>query len=259
MVHGGTTSELRAAGYDGAPNMLARRLSLHSPLLDEDREAIAALTTSRRREFEAREDIICQGQTSEDVHLIVSGWACRYKLLDDGRRQIIGFALPGDLCDLRSLSCQHMDHSVGALTATLVADVPSKKIRTLAEAKSRIAGALWRSVCVAQSIEREWIVNLGQRTGIERIGHMLCELLVRQRAIGLASGLCCNLPLIQSDLAEACGLSVVHVNRSLQDLRAQGLIELRQRKLQILDFDRLARQSLFKPDYLHLGDRDADG
>ena len=111
---------------------------------------------------------------------------------------------------------------------------------------------------VAEAIEREWIVNLGQRTAVERVGHLFCELFLRLKAITLTDGDSCELPLTQAELAETTGLSTVHINRTLQELRAQNLIILRRRRLTIPDLDRLKRASLFSPNYLHLDADDDD-
>ena len=233
-------------------NVLATKLELFTPLSNDERTSLRKLSDGRLRRLGLHEDIIREGQAPNRVNLILSGWACRYKILEDGRRQILSFFFPGDLCDLRIFILKRMDHCIGTLVPTVIAEIPREAIIDVTEGGSRIARALWWSSLAAEAIEREWIVNLGQRSAVERLGHLFCETFKRLEAIGLATGTSCDMPLTQTELAEATGLSPVHVNRSVQELRAQGLIELRQKRLTILDFDRLAHRSFFTPNYLHL-------
>ena len=237
---------------EDAAAVLATKLGLFAPLSINEQEMLRRVTSGRLRVLQAREDIIREGEAPGYVNLIVSGWACRYKLLEDGRRQILSFLFPGDLCDLRIFILKRMDHSIGTLMPTTIAEIPRDAIIELTEGGSPLARALWWSSLVSDAIEREWIVNLGQRTALERLSHLFCEMYVRQNAVGLTSGMSCDMPLTQAELAEACGLSTVHINRSLQDLRGQGLVELQRKCLTIHDFNRLARLALFTPNYLHL-------
>lgn len=231
---------------------LVAKLELFAALSYDDKLALERLARGKIRRLDAREDIVREGDTPGHVYLILSGWACRYKQLEDGRRQIIGYFLPGDFCDLRIFILKSMDHSIATVTPVQFAEIPRETILDMTDNGSRLARALWWSALVAEAVEREWIVNLGQRTAFERMGHLLCELFTRQRAIGLTTGSRCELPLTQTELAETIGLSAVHVNRTLQELRAQGLILLQGKILTMLDLPRLERISLFNPNYLHL-------
>ncbi len=239
-------------GMGGASKPLITKLELFVTLSGDDKAAIDRAVSQKIRHLGPREDLIREGDVPDHVNLIQSGWAYRYKQLEDGRRQILGFFLPGDFCDLRIFILKHMDHSIASLTPVTLAEIPRAQILELTDNGSRLARAMWWSALVCESIEREWIVNLGQRTAIERMGHLLCELFIRQRAVGLTRGDSCDLPLTQSELAETTGLSTVHVNRTLQELRAQGLITLQGKTLKIPDLARLERTSLFTPNYLHL-------
>jgi CRP-like cAMP-binding protein len=127
-----------------------------------------------------------------------------------------------------------------------------KDLRRFCEHHPRLAAALWRATLVQGAISREWVVNLGQRPAISRLAHLLCEMMTRMEAVGLAYSGSCDLRLTQEDLSEATGLSVVHVNRMLQELRAQNLITFGQGRLTIHDQGALARLGDFRPDYLHL-------
>jgi len=199
-----------------------------------------------------RRDQIPEGQKPEHVRLIVSGWACRYKDLPDGRRQIVGFFLPGDLCDLNVYILKAMDHTIGAITRVTYALIDPDDIDKLVPERPRIAQALWWHELVKASIQREWLLNIGQRSAYERIAHLLTELFVRLRAVGLTNGNSCDFPITQSDIADATGLTSVHVNRTIQELRADKLIELSQRRLTIPDLDLLMQAGLFNSNYLHL-------
>ena len=186
------------------------------------------------------------------MRLILSGWACRYKGLPDGRRQIVGFFIPGDFCDLNVYILKEMDHSIGAITRVCYAQVAPDEMERLMAKRPRIAQALLWHEMVNASVQREWMLNVGQRSARERIAHLLVELFLRLRAVELTDGTSCEFPVTQTDVAEATGLTAVHVNRTLQDLRREGLIELSQKRLTIADLDQLMRTAMFNPNYLHL-------
>lgn len=234
------------------PKALIAKLEHFTRLSADDKRALENIPGRNVRRLGAREDIIREGDRPDHVNLILSGWACRYKVLEDGRRQITAYFVPGDLCDLRIFILRQMDHSIGTLSAASVAEIPRNQIVELTDTHSRVSQALWWSSMVSEATEREWIVSLGQRTAFERLAHLFCELFVRLRCVGLTNGNSCDLPLKQSDLAETAGLSTVHVNRVLQELRGEGLIVLRGGTLTIPDLDRLQKVALFTPHYLHL-------
>ena len=199
----------------------------------------------------AKEDIIREGASPQFAYLILSGWACRYKTLEDGRRQIISFLLPGDLSDFNAFSSRLMDHSVGALTDIEYIEAPKKTLDQIGADHPRITQAMILDGLVAASIQREWTVNLGQRTASERMAHLFCEIYHRLAAIEMAHKGHIILPLTQIDLADTVGISAVHVNRILQDLRGRGLIQWRNADLYIPDLPSLMRAGLFNPNYLH--------
>lgn len=231
---------------------LITKLELFVNLSTADKEILLQTTRQKQRQVGAHEDIICEGDAPQTINLILSGWAYRYKQLEDGRRQILAYLLPGDICDLNIFLLKTMDHSIGTITPVGIAEVPRETVQELVEGGHRISQALRWSALVAEAIEREWIVNLGQRTALERVGHLFCELFFRLRAVGHTSGNSCELPLTQAELADTVGLSTVHINRTLQELRAQELIMLQGKTLTILDLERLQTLSLFSPAYLHL-------
>ncbi len=203
----------------------------------------------------SHEDVIREGDVPDDVHLITSGFACRYKSLPDGSRQIFAYLVPGDLCDLHVFILREMDHSIGTLSACTVVDIPRDAILRLTD-RPAIARALWWATLVDEATLREWIVNMGRRRAEERVAHFLCELFARLEIVGLADENGYELPLTHADIGDTVGLSNVHVNRSLQTLRGMGLVTLRQRVIVIDDFHRLMDYAAFNPNYLHVTERD---
>lgn len=230
---------------------LASKLEAFVKLSREDRAAVDRLSRSQR-DVAARRDLIREGDHPRYVHLIVEGWACRYKTLPDGRRQIVAFFLPGDFCDLNVYVLREMDHSVGAITKLRIADISREDMDALTGSHPRITQALWWHELVAAAIQREWTLNLGQRSAFERIAHLMVELFLRLEVVGLTNGSSCDFPLTQNDIADATGLTAVHVNRTLQELRRAGLIVLQGRTLTIPDMAALKNVALFNANYLHL-------
>lgn len=233
-------------------NPLVRKLEQFVRLSADDHAALERLNGATIRTARARDDIIREGDNPRVVNLILEGWANRYKTLEDGRRQIIAFFLPGDLCDLNIFILREMDHSLGAITPIRYAELPRDAFDALTSERPRIVQALWWDTLVMAAVQREWTVNLGQRSAIERLSHLVCELFVRLRAVGLTQGDAFDCPLTQNDLAEATGMTPVHVNRTLQELRTRGLLQWRGKRIAILDWQALRDTALFNPNYLHL-------
>lgn len=232
---------------------LAANLGRFGPLLDDDRRAIAALGVTSRR-FAAGEDIVVEGDTASNCHILISGQAFRHRTLPDGRRQIMTFHIPGDVCDVEGLLLG-MDHSVSALSACEVALAPHAAMQALLEAHPRVARALWRTTLVDGAIFREWMVGIGRRTAKARIAHLFCEMFTRMRAAGLVEKNRCRFAATQTHLSDALGLSVVHTNRVLQELRGEGLIAFRSGELSVLNWPGLQVAGEFDPNYLHLSDK----
>jgi len=229
-----------------------RKLEQFTRLSADDQRLLERLTCEHVHRFSPREDILCEGNAPGVIHLILSGWACRSKQLEDGRGAILAFLLPGDLCDLGSFHLHATDHSVGALTSVTVAGIPRPLFGDLMLHHARIAQALWGQVLIDAAIQREWTLNLSQRTAYERLCHLLCELFLRLRTVGLTQGTSCELPITQARLAEATGLTLVHLNRMLQELRAANLVVLKNKTLTIPNLEALMSAALFNPAYLHL-------
>ncbi|MHC2109404.1 Crp/Fnr family transcriptional regulator [Methylobacterium sp. CM6246] len=231
---------------------LVARLSWVMPLSDEARRAIEVLPATVQ-ELGPNTDLIHPGDRSTSCCLVLSGWMGTFKLLPHGERQFLALHIAGDIPDLQSLHLPVVDHGICAFTQVTVASIPYEAIRNLMMRHPDAAAALWREVLVTASITNEWLIGLGRRSGPKRFAHLLCELYVRQKAAGLVKeeGLC-PLPLTQAVLADMLGLTPVHINRILKEMRAEQVIQCRQRTLTILDWTRLRKLAEFDPLYLHL-------
>lgn len=230
---------------------VASKLEAFTRLSADDRAALAQVIRNVRF-VEPRRDLVSEGDRPRYVHLVLDGWACRYKTLPDGKRQIVSIFVPGDFCDVNIYILKTMDHSIGAISRLKVAMITPDEMHALTADRPRIAQALWWHELVDLAIQREWTVNVGQRSAYERLGHLLVELYLRLKTVGRATDGGCDFPLTQNDLADATGLTAVHVNRTLQELRRDGLIELERKQLRILDLERLKDVSMFNANYLHL-------
>lgn len=238
---------MTAAGTDP----LFRLLSRFMPLDEGDREALKTLEAGPLLTCSARSDIAREGEKPTMVRLIVSGWACRYKDLPDGRRQIVGFFLPGDFCDLNVYIVSQLEHSIGALTHTRYYEIVPEQFQEVIDQRPSLLRALLCHEMVSSAIQREWLLSIGQRSPLERLAHLFVELYYRVRSVGLATGLTFQFPLTQNHLADATGVSLVHLNRTLQEMRREELIELSDRQLRIIDLDRLKSVAMFNSNYLH--------
>ena len=198
------------------------------------------------------QDIVRAGDRPSRSCLLLSGFACVYKLTGDGKRQIAGFSIPGDMPDLQSLHLEVLDNSISTLTQCRVGFITHETLRDLCDRYPRITAAFWRESLIDAAIFREWVTNIGQREAYTRMAHVYCELMVRLRAVGLADDHSCNLPITQAEFADALGVTTVHINRVLQEMRAEGLIVINGSQLAVPDWDRLKEAGEFTPRYLHL-------
>lgn len=227
-----------------------RKLERLGTLSDKDRWMLEALPLTVRQ-IEADRDLVHDGACISQCTLLIEGFACRYKSLQDGRRQIVAFHIPGDVVDLPGLLLGEMDYGIGTLTPAKVALIPHATVSGWTRTHPGLMRLLWRDTLIEAAMFREWMVNVGRRTARERTAHLLCELVMRLRAAGFARGYACDLPITQVELADALGLSNVHVNRTLQELRGDGLIDLGGGILVVRDWDRLEAAAEFDPRYLH--------
>ncbi len=233
-----------------AQKALIRRLDLVAALDNDDREALARLPILVR-EVGAGVDIVSEGQHVTQCCILIDGFTHRYRHTFEGKRQIIAFHVPGDIPDLHSLHINIMDHSFAATTRSLIGFVPHEAVWSLCVSRPNVAAALWLETLIDGAIFREWIVGLGRLSGTSRTAHLLCELAMRLRSVGMAPENVYRIPLTQHELADALGLTVVTVNRVLQELKLKGLIERERSRLVIKNWPALARIGEFDPDYLH--------
>jgi CRP-like cAMP-binding protein len=228
-----------------------RKLESFQSFPTESEAAILAVAGQHTRILNANDDLISEGDEPRTIYLVLDGWACRYKMLDDGRRQIMAFFLPGDLCDLHVYILDEMDHSIGALTPLKYASINPTELEKLCDNNPRVVRALWWESLVSASIQREWLVSAGQRSAYEALAHLCCELYVRLRLVGLAGKGECALPLTQSDIADALGLTQPHVSRTVAELNKSGLARLKRRHLTVNNLAGLMAAARFNPNYLH--------
>jgi CRP-like cAMP-binding protein len=236
----------------GLAQPVIRRLNVLRPLSEEAVTSLELAILEGLQRAGQGEDLISEGDQVDSVRIVLSGWLYRYKTLEDGRRQIVNFILPGETCDAHAFLLSTMDHSIATLTPAAYADIKRARFEKLVAADRSLAEAFWCETLLSNAIQREWAINLGRRVAMERVAHLFCEIYERLRPVGLVEGNTCSLPVTQMDLADATGLSVVHLNRTLQELRAAGLITLRERTLTIGDLDALKDAALFSPSYLQL-------
>ncbi|MEA3002590.1 MAG: hypothetical protein QOH81_1378 [Sphingomonadales bacterium] len=238
------------ATVDDPLKALIAKLARLSDLDHEDRIALARLTY-RIEEVRSSRKLVREGQETSDCCLLVQGYACRYKRASRGGRQIVSFHLPGDILDLQHLFLPRADHHVQAITDAKVAWIPVRALKRLCRERPKIGEALWRDCLIDASVFREWVLNVGRRDAKCRVAHMLCEFAARGAKAGLGPPERFELPMTQTDIADATGLTPVHVNRMLRRLRDEGLIAQDRREVRIVDWGRLREVADFNPAYLH--------
>ena len=237
---------------DPQSNPLIRKLEQLYPLTP-DEELLLHMSCSRIVEFGADQDIVIEGERPTDCNLLLEGMVCRYKILEDGKRQIFSFHIPGDIFDAQSFLLERMDHNVGTLIPCKVALIPHAAMHQITEKHPRIARAIWKDTLVDAAIFREWIANVGRRNAYQRIAHLMCEMVVKYHAVGLVDDHPrIAWPITQNEVGDATGLSLVHVNRTLQELRGNGLITLKGVVLVVNDWEGLQQAGQFEPRYMHL-------
>ena len=229
---------------------LVKKLEAYTRLTEQE-TAVLEKASSRSQLVEARCDVIREGDAPINLNLVTSGLACRYKLLDDGRRQIVAFLSPGDFCDLKVFILARMDHSIAAISPVQMVSLSREQILDLMTFPG-ITRGLYLATLVDEATLREWVTNLGQRSAEHRLAHFICELFVRMKTVDLTDGLTFDLPVTQAELGDTLGLSTVHVKRSLQSLKAADLVAFKGKKITVTDLIRLKKISGFRENYHHL-------
>lgn len=236
---------------DSVLEPMVRKLGQWRALDEEDREALRALP-HRVIKLRPQEYIVREGDRPQNSCLMLSGFAFRHKAAGNGGRQIFSIHMKGDLADLENSLLGTADHNLQALTHVEVALIPVEAIQGIAFARPAVGRAMWYETLVDSSIFREWTLNVGRRDARTRAAHMLCEFSLRLETAGLGERCTYELPMTQEQLADALGLTSVHINRTLMALAGDGLINRAQRSIQIDDWQRLAKEGDFDPAYLHL-------
>lgn len=239
-----------AADDDDAFGPLFRKLQRLAQIDEADRQAIRDLPFIVR-DVRPGEYLVREGERPTSCCVMLAGYACRHKTTGGGGRQIVSFHVPGDILDLQHLLLPHADHNLQAITAGTYACLPIADLRKIAVERTTIGAALWRDTLIDASIFREWVLNVGRRDAKARIAHMICEFATRRAAAGLGGPEQLALPLTQEQIADATGLTAVHVNRMLAVLGAEGLVSRDRRPAQIIDWQGLRRAAGFDPHYLH--------
>lgn len=201
--------------------------------------------------FEARRDLIREGDKPGPMFVILEGWACRYKILPNGTRQLLAFLMPGDSCDLHVYLLAEMDHGIQTLTKCLVAKIARSDMEAMLDEHPVLMKAMYLSQLVDEGTMRAWITSIGRRSSIERVAHLMCELYLRARNIGISNDESLVLPLSQIVLADALGMTAVHINRVLKQLRLAGAMTLTRGSLVIVSPVKLIQIAGFDENYLH--------
>ena len=242
---------------NGRENPLVAKRSQFAPLSHKDIGLLEALCLPEGR-LRAGVNIVVEGEIPRSLFVVARGMACRYRLMPDGRRQILTILLPGDLFGLARFLLHPMDHFVAAMGPTRIAAIGREAVIDIIANRPRIGAALWWSVMQEEAMLRERIVALGRRSARGRVAYLLCEIVWRQRAVSIAEDHAVRLPFTQTDLGDMLGLTSVHTNRVLQGFRRDELITLDRRRLTLLDIERLQAIAGLTPDYLKLNSTPPD-
>ncbi|MEG3086247.1 Crp/Fnr family transcriptional regulator [Sphingomonas sp. PB4P5] len=210
-----------------------------------------AAATARPRKYPAKRDLIREGDRPGPVFVMLEGWAVRYKILPNGLRQVLAYLMPGDCCDLHVGLLAEMDHSIQTITSASVATIDRAEMDTILDDHRGVAKAMYLAQLVDEGTLRAWITSMGRRSSVERVAHLMCELYIRARAIGLITEMTFELPLSQLLLADSLGMTPVHLNRVLRELRQTEAMTLKRGSLFIAQPDLLIQIAGFDENYLH--------
>jgi CRP-like cAMP-binding protein len=239
------------APFHPTSHPLVRKLDSIFKLTDDERTALVNLPM-QVSDIRADQDVVREGDRPSRSFAVLDGFCCAFKMTGEGKRQIMAFYIPGDTPDFQTLHLPTLDHSIGTLTPCKLAFVQHEALNALCDDFPRIGRAFWRDTLINAAIFREWMTSIGQREAYPRIAHLFCELLTKMQAVGLADGHSFDFPITQGEIGDALGLSNVHVNRTLTQLRTDGLIEIRGSRVTIPDWEKLKATGDFDPAYLHL-------
>ena len=228
------------------------RLERYGALSAPDRQHITDLPL-KLVNCPADREVISYGYSPSQCTLVLDGFLYSHKLVAESRRQIISFFVPGDVADLPALYLPKIDYDITTLGPAVLAFVPHAALKDALDRSPNLARAFWREILMQTAISREWVANLGSRDSIARVAHIVCELIVRLQAVGLARDFSFSMPWTQIDLADACGISSVHANRVVQELRLRSLLDFDSKRVKIRDWNSLVQLADFNDEYLQLG------
>ncbi|WFU75254.1 Crp/Fnr family transcriptional regulator [Bradyrhizobium sp. CB2312] len=231
---------------------LIGRLEAVSGLSPVERDQLLGLPV-KLKQFADGDYILREGDTATNCGAVVSGYVSRQKIVGS-RSQILALYVPGDIPDLHTLHLPRMDHDLCSVGPSTVAFIPHSDLQNLLTSSAALTHVFWRETLTDGAVFREWVAALGARSALPRIGHLLCELAARLEVVGLMRNNSFEFPFTQQNVADACGLSVVHVNRMIQELRSRGLIEWEKGEVMLLNRGELEVLAEFNADYLHIDD-----
>lgn len=220
--------------------------------LSQPEEAALRAVISDVVEVPAKQTISRRGEPVDKSILLISGMMCRYKDLRNGQRQITALHVPGDFLDLHGFTLKRLDHDIMSLCPSRIAYAPHDKLTEITADFPHLTRLLWFSTNLDAAMHREWELSLGQRSGVARAAHLFCELYERLKIVGMVQGNEFDLPINQTELGECLGLTVVHTNRVLRELRQQGLARFSRGRVVIDDMEGLRSAAEFDPLYLYL-------
>lgn len=231
--------------------LMIRKLESIFTFTDEERHALKGLPI-QTKDINSDQDIVRIGDQPSQCCLVIEGFACAYKLTLGGKRQILALYVPGDIPDLQSLHLKVLDINIASISPCKLGFIQHEDMQNLCDRHPRLTAAFWRETLVHGSIFREWLLNIGQRESYSRIAHLICELMLRLNAVGLTEDVTFDLPATQAELADATGMTQVHMNRMLQALRGDGLINIEKHHVTVPNWQKLKEAGEFDSLYLHL-------
>ncbi|MCK1360614.1 Crp/Fnr family transcriptional regulator [Bradyrhizobium sp. 199] len=229
------------------PKFIARLQAIEG-LSEDERRQIAALPSALRQVADG-EIVLPQGEASSRCVFVVSGFLYQARIVGD-RSQILAFHVPGDMPCLHTLLVPPMDADLVSLGPTIVGTVAHSQLKQLLGSSIHLTRAFWRETLIDAAISRQWIARLGAQAALPKVAHLICELAARLEVVGLLKDGCFQMPMTQRHVADACGLSIVHVNRTIQELRHRGLIAWEGSEIDLLQPEELRKLADFTPDYL---------
>jgi len=235
---------------DVIPAALVRRLRTSSGVSEEEIEEINALPITVK-DYAAERAVVRDGERATECCLIIDGFCVRSKTIPDGKRQILSIHIPGEIPDLMSLFLHVMDHDLSTLTPCRLGFIHHETLQKLHRRRPNVAEIFWRDTLIDAAMFREWIVNVGQRPAPARLAHVIVELRERLKVIGHVAGESFDMPLTQEQIGEALGITAVHANRVIKQLRQDGVVDLHRGRVTVLSESRLMELADFDHRYLH--------